>query len=366
MPKIADAVKNSEVLRKLGELPTLNTSDPVIKKFIDDSHKQLMTRLNKLPSRDKFDFVTESRVIKILSQDSSLDSRACARKINSIYGTSLHEEDILRVFRRSALSTMENRQKLFNWSDSVAEAFAQALISKTEKDFKAYKAKLPDRSEFHRRVVVLTIYTKYSELNIYGDAETLEQFGNLYAKYFLFDLNELLATACNVRDARKKKTAQTELEQLKSALKKNEMEVADLQEDFEKRLEENRQNEMMDFFAGLNSNRYGNILDAVLSARQGIRELKRKGIVLPPEISGLFVLVNQMAQFIRDNEINPIMSIGMEREMTLAEVESCEYEGTPFKNYQETKRVKVISPGWFYKSKDIKISRPRLIECKDD
>ena len=366
MPKIADTASSMEELKKLGDLPTMNTSDPVIKKFIDDSHKQLSSRQKKLPSRDKFDFVTESRVIKILSRDSSLDSRACAKKVNERYGTSLHEEDILRVFRRSALSTAENRQKLFSWSNSVAEAFAQALISKTEQDFKAYKAKFSDRGEFQRRVAVLTIYEKYPELNIYGDAEIIEEFGNLYAKYFLLDLNDLLAVVCNVRDAKKKKTAQSEVEQLKNALKKNEMEIADLQEDFEKRLEESRQNEMIDFFAGLNSNKYGNILDAVLSARLGIRELRSKGITLPPEISGLFVLVNQMAQFLRDNEINPIMSIGAEREMTLAEVEACDYEGTPFKNAEEKKRVKVISPGWFYKNKDVKISRPRLIECKDE
>ena len=366
MPKIADAVTNLEDLQKLRDLPTMNISDPVIKKFIEDSHKQLSSRQKKLPSRDKFDFVTESRVIKILSGESSLDSRACARKLNARYGTSIHEEDVLRVFRHAALSTAENRKKLFNWSNSVADAFAQALISKTEQDFKAYKSKLPERSEFHRRVVVLTIYEKFPELNVYGDAEIIEEFGNLYAKYYLFDLNELLATACNVRDTRKKKTAQSEVEQLKSSLKKAEMEIADLQEDFEKRLEESRQNEMIDFFADLNSDRYGNILDAVLSARQGIRELKRKGITLPPEISGLFVLVNQMAQFIRDNGINPIMSVGAEREMTLAEVEASDCDGVSFNSAEETKRVKVISPGWFYKNKDIKISRPRLIECKDE
>ena len=112
----------------------------------------------------------------------------------------------------------------------------------------------------------------------------------------------------------------------------------------------------------MNSEKYGCILDTVLSARNGVRQLRKEKVQLPPEISGLFILIDRFAQFIRDSEINPILKPGSVQNMRFDEIESCDYEGSPFLNTTEVKRVKVLSPGWVYKNKDVQIARPRLKE----
>ena len=99
-----------------------------------------------------------------------------------------------------------------------------------------------------------------------------------------------------------------------------------------------------------------------MSARNGVRQLRKEKVQLQPEIGGLFILIERLAQFIRDSEINPIMKPGSVKDVRLNEVESCDYEGSPFLDTAEVKRVKVLSPGWVYKNKDVQISRPRLKE----
>ena len=76
-------------------------------------------------------------------------------------------------------------------------------------------------------------------------------------------------------------------------------------------------------------------------------------------------MIERLEQFIRDSEINPIMKPGSVHNMRLDEVESCDYDGSPFLNATELKRVKVLSPGWVYKDKDVQISRPRLKEVTE-
>jgi len=141
--------------------------------------------------------------------------------------------------------------------------------------------------------------------------------------------------------------------------------LKDLQDEFDARIKESHQNDLVEFFSRLNSEKYGCILDEVLNARNGVRQLRKKNIPLPPEIGGLFILIERLAQFIRDSEINPIMKPGLVQNMRLDEVESCDYEGSPFLNTKESKRVKVLSPGWIYKDKDVQISRPRLKEVTE-
>ena len=65
----------------------------------------------------------------------------------------------------------------------------------------------------------------------------------------------------------------------------------------------------------------------------------------------------------RDNNIKPMMKIDSIREVSDKDFEFCNYEGSPF-DCDKTKRVKVISPGWIYKDKDLQISRPKIKEVK--
>ena len=118
------------------------------------------------------------------------------------------------------------------------------------------------------------------------------------------------------------------------------------------------------FFASLNSEKYGCILDELLVVRRGVDALRKSDYELPIEINGLLIMVKKLIQFVRDSHIEPIMKINSVKEVVAADVEFCNYEGTPFISPKDKKKVRVISPGWVYRDKELQISRPKVKEEK--
>ena len=130
----------------------------------------------------------------------------------------------------------------------------------------------------------------------------------------------------------------------------------------EEQLQASKIKELADFFAKLNSEKYGCILDELLVVRKGVNELRKNNFKLPIEINGLLIMVKKLIQFVRDSHIEPIMKIDSIQEVAASDVEFCNYEGTPFITPEEKKTVKVVSPGWVYKDKELQISRPKVKE----
>ena len=153
---------------------------------------------------------------------------------------------------------------------------------------------------------------------------------------------------------------------LEGALQRSNMMMQDLQDEFDEQLLETKIQEMTAFFAKLNADKYGRILDTLLQVRKGIIQLKKQHIVLPPEISGLFILIQKLSQFVIDNHIDPIMKPNSKQRIKANEAELCDYEGTPFKDNNEEKIIMVFSPGWIYKDKDIRIARPKIKEVVEN
>ena len=75
-------------------------------------------------------------------------------------------------------------------------------------------------------------------------------------------------------------------------------------------------------------------------------------------------MIKKLIQFVKDNHIDPIMKINSVKEVVASDVEFCNYEGTPFMSPEEVKKVRVVSPGWIYKDKELQISRPKVKEEK--
>ena len=135
-----------------------------------------------------------------------------------------------------------------------------------------------------------------------------------------------------------------------------------MQDEFAQQLEAGKIKELADFFAKLNSEKYGCILDELLVVKKGVDELRKNNFELPIEINGLLIMVKKLIQFVRDSHIEPVMKIQSVREVTAADVGFCNYEGTAFASPGEKKKVRVISPGWVYKDKELQISRPKVKE----
>lgn len=352
----------------------ININDPIIKRFVDNLHKAVERKSENLSATSYDEYILENRVIKLFCEDRTLTPRLCADEMNFRYKTDLYNEDVVKILKATRLSFQQKRAELIDWAAEMVETFARALESRNQKyfdDFIALRGKViyvreNERYKIQERVVCLMLYVKFPELDTGTDAETLEKFGNVYMKHFLFDATDFLKNICgkNKGGAKgdKKDPQQDKIELLENMLNRSDMLLKDLQDEFEARIKQSHQDDLVEFFSRLNSEKYGCILDTVLSARNGVRQLRKEQVQLQPEISGLFILIERLARFIRDSEINPIMKPGSIKDMRLDEVESCDYEGSPFINTTEVKRVKVLSPGWVYKNKDVQISRPRLKE----
>lgn len=352
----------------------VNLTDPVIKKFIENLHKCIDRKSRNLSSSSYDTYIMENRIIKLFCGDKTLTPRGCAEEMNDRYKTSLNGEDVIRLLKANRLSYQVKRGELIDWAAKTIDSFAKALESRKQKDFDEYLAlrgtviqtRDDERYKIQDRIACLMLYVRHPELDSGDDSDTLEQFGNVYMKHFLIDATELLKNLCVKHKGgsrgEKRDSQQDKIELLENMLNRSDILLKDLQDEFDARIKQSRQDELVEFFSRLNSEKYGCILDAVLSVRNGVRQLRRDRIQLQPEIGGLLILIERLAQFIRDSEINPILKPGSVQNMRLDEVETCDYEGSPFLNATEIKRVKVLSPGWVYKTKDVQISRPRLKE----
>lgn len=352
----------------------INISDSVTKRFIENLHKAVERKNKNLSAASYDEYILENRVIKLFCEDKTLTPRLCADEMNARYKTDLYNEDIVKILKATRLSYQQKRADLIDWAEEMIRVFAHALESRKQTDFddflalrgKTVYARDNERYKIQERVVCIMLYVKHPELDTGTDADTLEKFGNVYMKHLLYDVTDFLKNICGKTKGGakgdKKDQQQDKIELLENMLNRSDMLLKDLQDEFDARIKQSHQDDLVEFFSRLNSEKYGCILDEVLNARNGVRQLLKDKVQLPPEISGLFILIQRLAQFIRDSEINPIMKPGSVKDMRLNEVESCDYEGSPFLDTAEVKRVKVLSPGWVYKNKDVQISRPRLKE----
>ena len=357
----------------------LNVNDPTIKRFIDNVHHSIERRNRKKLSESSSydDYILENRLIKIFCEDKMIEPRRCAELINSRYIENLGGDRIIQLLRFLNLSYQSKRAELFEWAAETVDAFVKALETHSQKDFESFIA-LRDKKITNRdgesfkiqiRVVCLMLYVKHPEIDKGNDTDIVEKFGNAHMKYFFFDVVDFLRNICinHRRNGREKKdSAQERIEMLENMLNRSDMMLKDLQDEFDEKIRESHQNEMIEFFSLLNSEKYGCILDAVINMRNGVRKLRRENVQLPPEIGGLLILIERLAHFIKDNKINPILKPGSVQDMRFDEIEACDYDGSPFETTDEIKHVKVLSPGWFYCNKDVQIARPRLKEVAKD
>lgn len=355
----------------------INLNDPLVKRLIDNLHKSIERKSKNLSAASYDEYIKENRIIKIFCEEKTFGPRQCAAEMNARYNTDMDNEDVIRILKANRLSYQAKRSELLNWADETIETFARALETHSQQDFEDFIAlrnrnvqtRDDERYKIQERIACLMFYVKHPELDSGNDADTLEKFGNVYMKHFLYDASDFLRNICirpkGSSKGEKKDSQQDKIELLENMLNRSDMLLKDLQDEFDSRIMQSHQDDLVEFFSRLNSEKYGCILDEVLNARNGVRQLRKNKVQLPPEIGGLFILIERLAQFIRDSEINPIMKPGSIKDMRLDEVESCDYEGSPFLDTTEIKHVKVLSPGWVYKNKDVQISRPRLKEVTE-
>lgn len=353
----------------------IDIKNPKVKKCIEGIHEGMLRKIRRGGQINE-EIIKENRIFSILCNDIDLEPRRCAKIMNEKYGYDLSGNDVIQIFRNQKLSNRMERKEIFQWAEEISASFSLAV----EGDQEGYKKLFNKGGIKHRtkeRIAAIMIYEKHPEIDAFDDSDNLQHLGNALARYFFYDISDSIAMVYGFplyRDAKKKtednknqltyEQALQRIDHLENMLERTNTMLQDLQEEFEQELEASKVKELAEFFAKLNSEKYGCILDELLVIRKGVDQLRKSNYELPIEINGLLIMVKKLIQFVRDSHIEPMMKINSIREVIAADVEFFNYEGSPFITAEEKKTVKVISPGWVYKDKELQISRPKVREEK--
>lgn len=363
----------------------LDKNRPEIKIILQEFHKKVGEKTRRY-EREAADIMRPNMVLQILCSNSKLSPAACAEKMYELFGVGCTVDEMISIYRDYKINMVDKRREVFAKAHILTELLEQAMQGDKEsynrfcEDFKAFlNNKEVRHAGRYSRIVLAMAFQAIPALQYENDQEAVLNLGDTMSKYLLFDLENIIKDVYQKqaqKQSRKDKerpVARAEheqvlqkLAQVESALAQSNLLLEDLQNEFDERLEAVKVQELTEFFGKLNSDRYGCILDELLTLRKGMETVRKSGYELPLEINGLLIMVKKLVQFLRDNHIDPMLRPASVRCVKAADVEFWNYEGTPFADVEEEKQVRVISPGWIYSEKQVQISRPKVKEVEQD
>lgn len=360
-------------------------------RILEDFHRIIQRKYGRLrENRVHEEVLLESYLYLILAENPLQGPRECSRRILEVAGRKIDVEGIIIRLRKNGLNLPEKRRQGFDWLLRMQKLLRQSLDGDREAFFQFVKERREMPAGMGRgrdsfmykkvmRILLLLFFYGDSQLENFPDRSLLLGLKDVLGCYCLDELEELIGYSYNfpkVEDIlsgkaivgqdgeQDERTIMAErLHRLERALERSDGMLQDLQDEFERQIEEAKIMEFTAFFSRLNSDRYGYILDELFALRRGIDKLRRESYDLPLEIRGLLIMVTKLLQFVKDSHIDPMMKLHAELEVSAEEIENCVYEGTPFTG-DERKKVVVISPGWIFRDTEIQISRPKVKEVK--
>lgn len=186
----------------------IDTNDPVIEQFIEGIHQCILRRYNRLSQDTEYDReVRENRLLRLMCDDWTLEPRRYAETLNEQYGYNLRGDGVIEIFRKNRCSARERRNALFEAATVVADAFGTALTSRTQAAYDNYMVRrketlqIDNHSRISDRVICLMLCKKFPELAADDDLRIIENFGNMFMRYFLYDISDLLKGICTTAGA---------------------------------------------------------------------------------------------------------------------------------------------------------------------
>ena len=158
-------------------------------------------------------------------------------------------------------------------------------------------------------------------------------------------------------------TLKLENEQLKSSLNLCERNYKEALETMEDEVNNAINDRLKDFFVALNSAQYGNFLDKMPLIEETLKNIRKNREQKPSQdINRILISVKNIIKFLKDQGITPIREVNSIFEGDADDIDEMDYIGDEFIG-EETKLLKIISPGYRYE--DIVISIPKVEEVKE-
>lgn len=343
------------------------TIEKIVRAFEDDVDKKANRGLKVTD-----DIFIENVIINELVLNPQIQPSKCAIAIDEKYNMNMTGNDVIRVFKSNSLKlgNVQERINMLICADETAEILRKIIVDKDVTLFDEYHKSL-DRYKNHRqifRMVFFAVINKIPQLKNSPSIEVImKNFGSTYCKNCLNALIRITMNLCDSSsNASQKQKSESEIkyDELFDEYERVNQTLEDLQEEFNDRISEIKQQEITEFFSMLNSEKYGCIIDELFTLRKGFNQLRKTDYQFPKEIESIGVVFSKFMQLIKDSGIDPMIRPETVMTVTAGDIENYQYEGTPFESGHQEKKVKTISTGWIWKEKNIIISQPKIREIE--
>lgn len=341
------------------------TIEKIVRAFEDDVDKKASRGLKVTD-----DIFIENVIINELVLNPQIQPSKCAIAIDEKYNMNMTGNDVIRVFKSSSLKLgmVQERINMLIGAGKAAEILRKIIVNKDASLFDEYHKYL-DEYKNHRqifRMVLFAVINKIPQLKKSPSIEVImKTFGSTYCKNCLNALIRITMNFCgSSSDAPQKSESEIKYDELFEEYERVNQTLEDLQEEFNDRISEIKQQEITEFFSMLNSEKYGCIIDELFTLRKGFNQLRKTDYQFPKEIESIGVVFSKFMQLIKDSGIDPMIRPETVMTVTAGDIENYQYEGTPFESGHQEKKVKTISTGWIWKEKNIIISQPKIREIE--
>ena len=342
-------------------------------KRLDDLIKEIERTLIPIANKQRRCFYEENRILTIVGEDLEAEPRQYAKIYDERYGETIKGEImtgnyVIGVLRACILAHINERKHIYTRALFYAQTIVDVLSGKGANIdcLSKMETEVDDRDlKKFKRITLLYLANLSPEIKNSDVYKPLLKLNKDFAAECFDAMVEIIVDFCSDDQDdidEYKQQILTYERKLKNANRTIEL----LEEDFEQDLEQSVAEERKMLMAMLNSQKYGYLIDALSQSQKMFREMRKNKVEIPSEFKQVQNITKNMMKFIADCEITPIMEIGDILTINCFDTEKYAYEGSSFKDDNETKQVEVISSGWEIKSKDMVISNPRVVECEEE
>ena len=329
---------------------------------------EICTIFNDVSSQQRHSFKEENRILVLCCQKPQEEPRKIASQYMSLYGLYRRKEltghGVIDTFQKCFMANVPERKELFE----RAKDYALNL-----QDFINGKGNINDLNnivehvQFKRLVLIMFAETVADIKNNATAYEKAIRLNKDFAREAFDDLVAYLQKmGKKIKHVPLEQELRNEIDRLNNSLVRTKQLLKDLQESFDTQLETSIEDEQERLISMLNSDKYGYILDLLMSSKSGFASMRRKKIAVPMEIKNIQTLVRRLLEFVEDYGVTPMIEVGEKLKVNAEDIADYIFEGSSFSHKDEVQDVEVVSPGWEIVRRNIIISAPRLREIKED
>lgn len=316
------------------------------------------------------DFTDENKMMSIYITNPHMQPRECASIFNQKYGSQANGkpytgDGVIHSFSAMELKNIRLRECIIADCVKAAKILIKSLQNDTAEYINDDFYNLIKGHKHKNRIVLMAMFQMDPQLQSAECREKVFKLNRSFSRDCIYGIISMLNSKEQIVDI-KPEEYEAEIIRLSTNLKRSNRMIETLQSEFDEQLEDYKIRNQIDFISKLNSPHYGYILDMLTASQNGFKKLRRNQINLPIEIRSVPVLIRKIIQFVEDCGIEQIAEIGEEINITSADLDKYDYDGTPFKNNKDVKQVIITSTGWEMYEQNIIISKPRVREKENE